>query len=307
VTRACASEDLAPIEIGQDCHDVLATRAGGIAQGGRRQRGALRQAEREGLELVVRRGGVGEVVIEDHDPAGAFELADPVGRTPGRAGGLAQGRRRGRGEDTLESLHRGDHRGIRGRCFADLRTGERDPVSVTLEPAVRHEPVDQVGCGCLGLIASDRHEPAQSSGGAGSYFPESQRPFLPWPVVTEGAQDLAHARVGNIIGETDPTARPTHRPVKIETRSGHARRDTGVDRLGQASNALPCLAPPRDAANRDRVEDGPADRSGARGDTKDQAVAFGGGHGSGQSQDRDDRPAQQLDGVASRSSDDPVS
>ena len=100
-------------------HHVLAARAGRVAEGGRRERcasAAIARARAD--EVAVRRRGLGEVRLEDDDPARPLERADARGRATGGARRVGKRRRRGDGEGRLEPIHGGRQRRVRGRGAA---------------------------------------------------------------------------------------------------------------------------------------------------------------------------------------------
>ena len=79
---ACA-QDAAAVEVLEQGHDVLAARAGRVAQGRRRQRAGSARSDGERLELAVRRAGPGEVGLDPNDPPGRLEGPDALGRAAG--------------------------------------------------------------------------------------------------------------------------------------------------------------------------------------------------------------------------------
>ena len=104
VTVRRPAQDRPPVEVGQDRHDVLAAGPRRVAQGGRRQRCRAGHRQGRGGEVAVRGRRVGEVGLEDDDPAAAFQLADPGRRAGGGSGGFGQARR---GRDRERALRGG--------------------------------------------------------------------------------------------------------------------------------------------------------------------------------------------------------
>ena len=101
-----------------------------------RQRSASGGVEGRSRDLAIGRGGVGEVGLEDDDPALALELADPVGRAAGAARGLGQRRRGGDRQRAFEPVHRGaEARIVRPGRAAGSRVGGRCAPSRTRRPS----------------------------------------------------------------------------------------------------------------------------------------------------------------------------
>ena len=91
------AEDPAPVEVLEQHEDVAAARAGLVAERGRGERRLRGQLEGAAGEVLPRRRGPGEVVLEADDALVAFERLDAVGRAagvPGRGGQRRRGRRR---------------------------------------------------------------------------------------------------------------------------------------------------------------------------------------------------------------------
>ena len=106
VPRVRPAQDPSAVEVGEDGHDVLAAGARRVAEGRRGQRCARRHRQRLGLQRPIGRARIGQVRLEDEDPARPVERADAVGRAAGGVRGLAERRWRCHRERPLEPVHR---------------------------------------------------------------------------------------------------------------------------------------------------------------------------------------------------------
>ena len=152
------AQDPASIELGKDGHDVLAARAGRVAEGGRRERLASRQGQRPAFERPIGRGGVGEVWLQHDDAPGPLELADrrPAGMPRIAPPRSARGERRrpapprvgpsrrpgpGPGDARRAAIRAARSRGRRGRDARPGRAGRRVRPPPWLPPPDRWIPV----------------------------------------------------------------------------------------------------------------------------------------------------------------------
>jgi hypothetical protein len=155
-----SAEDLAAVEVGEDRHHVLAARCRGIAQSRRRQWRATREVERLRFETLVRRCFVGKVVVEEHDPTGPLELADPDRRDSRDARGIGQRRRARDREGAKQPVNRGYQARIGIERVRSMLTGQRDGVPIADESPLTDEGIDERRRGARRLVATQGGQPA---------------------------------------------------------------------------------------------------------------------------------------------------
>ena len=214
---------------------------------------------------------VGEIRLEDDDPAAALEFADTGRRTGRRSRSRGEGRRRRDRQRSLEAVHRGQQGRVRrgGRS-----AGESQAVAGTDQATGPDQRIED-GRGTRGRVLSGQFRRAPDrprDGGSG----RCERRL--------GALRARHAvqrgglrRLGHIDREPHRAA-GDDRAVKVESRGPNGRRVAGRDRFGEARHPLDRLAATRDAPGRIDVQHCPADdRIRAARPAKHEVVARGDG------------------------------
>ena len=143
VAGRSAPQDASSVEVLKDRHDVAPAGAGRIAERSGREGFACGQGECLCRQIAVRRHGVGKVLVEDDDPAGALELTDRRGWAAGSRGGLTQ---RGRREDRQgldEAIHRASALRVGRRR---LVVGRADTVAVPHQAPLGNQLVHKRCC-----------------------------------------------------------------------------------------------------------------------------------------------------------------
>ena len=186
---------------------------------------AVRERERLGRQRRVGAGGVGERRLEDDDPAVALERADPLGRAPGGAGRVGEGRRRDDGERRLEAIHGGGERRIRG---GGRGARERDAVAGTDQAPVADQRVDDGAGGPDRIVPGERHGPADRAGRRGAQVGQAG------PVADPRERGIGRQPPRHPDARRTPSASTT-RAVELEPGRGGGGRVAGATAAASAA------------------------------------------------------------------------